>query len=268
MLLSVHNLVYLRRSADVIGALVARTDARRVSHASKLSNETERGDDSSEDIVNGTKGEDESKKSLKDDFMKSIRLWIHKCLGGDGSVTIPPVGNWNQAAWTFLGAFGGLILLAYLDHLLRRSTDDEYFLIMGPIGALATLQYGLTPAPASQPRNAVLGQILAGIVVIPFTYIPSTFLPVWVRSALATAIAIAAMVKLGVVHPPAGGAAVVLSTGKLGWEFCGLMVLASIISVLPAMALNNMCSKRQYPIYWGYIVRHFKMRASKKQFSG
>jgi hypothetical protein len=48
------------------------------------------------------------------------------------------------------------------------------FLLIGPFGALATMQYGLTAAPASQPRNAVMGQAVAGAVSLGFTCIPES----------------------------------------------------------------------------------------------
>jgi CBS-domain-containing membrane protein len=57
------------------------------------------------------------------------------------------------------------------------------------------LQYGLTAAPASQPRNGVMGQAVAGAVSLAFTYIPEDILPIWLRRAVGPAIAIATMVK-------------------------------------------------------------------------
>ena len=75
---------------------------------------------------------------------------------------------------------------------------------LGPFGALMTLQYGLTGAPVTQPRNIILGQMVAGIIALSFTYVPETHLSPLLRMAIAPSVSITTMVKLGVVHPPAG----------------------------------------------------------------
>jgi CBS-domain-containing membrane protein len=72
------------------------------------------------------------------------------------------------------------------------------------------------------------------------------------------------MAKLGIPHPPAGANAVIYASGEYGWMFYLLVVLSSIISILPAIMVNNFSEKRHYPTYWGYVplymknlIRHF-----------
>lgn len=130
-------------------------------------------------------------------------------------------------------------------------SKDEYFLLIGPFGALMTLQYGLTQAPASQPRNAVMGQAVAGAVSLAFTYIPEAILPIWLRRAVGPAIAIATMVKCGFTHPPAGAHAVLFASGRYNFAFYALVIFSTAISIIPATLVNNMSRKRQYPTYWG-----------------
>uniref|UniRef100_A0A7S4R3C7 HPP transmembrane region domain-containing protein n=1 Tax=Ditylum brightwellii TaxID=49249 RepID=A0A7S4R3C7_9STRA len=122
---------------------------------------------------------------------------------------------------------------------------------MGPFGALVTLQYGLTAAPASQPRNIILGQCVAGAISLIFTYVPTKVLKPWLRMALAPAVSIGIMARLGIVHPPAGAAAVALSSGRYNWIYYFLFLLCNCLSLVPAIAINNMSEKRQYPTYWG-----------------
>ena len=144
-------------------------------------------------------------------------------------------------------------------------SDDEYSLLIGPFGALMTLQYGLPGAPASQPRNAVMGQAVAGAVSLAFTYIPERILATWLRRAVGPALGIASMVKLGFVHPPAGAHAVIYASGSYSFVFYGLVVLSTVISVIPATLVNNMSRKRQYPTYWGipkWIQKLFDWEAS------
>jgi hypothetical protein len=117
---------------------------------------------------------------------------------GGGSV-IPPPMTTQQALWTWLGTFLTLLVLSGIDHGLVTTTDQS--LLIGPFGALMTLQYGLTAAPASQPRNAILGQIVSGAIAISFTYLP---IPTWLQQALGPAFSVTAMCRLGIPHPPAG----------------------------------------------------------------
>jgi CBS-domain-containing membrane protein len=119
-----------------------------------------------------------------------------------------------------------------------------------PFGALITLLYGLTAAPAAQPRNVVLGQALSMCIAMIFA--DMDHIAGWIRQALAAAIAIAAMVKLGITHPPAGASALLFSTGEYGWGNMMFMLVGNIMAVLTATIINNMSYKRQYPTFWGF----------------
>eukprot|EP00536_Pseudo-nitzschia_multiseries_P002593 jgi/Psemu1/183851/e_gw1.34.79.1 len=172
---------------------------------------------------------------------------------------IPPAPSASHAIWTTAGAFCGLLVASSLNQYFRYLSNDELFLILGPFGALITLQYGLTAAPASQPRNAIIGQAIAGAASMLFTYIPESILSVWLRQAIAPAIAIGLMVKCGFTHPPAGAHAVIMASGKYNWAFYGIALLATVISIVPAMIINNLSDRRQYPTYW------FEFSESRRQ---
>jgi CBS-domain-containing membrane protein len=58
------------------------------------------------------------------------------------------------------------------------------------------------------------------------------------------------MIKLGVFHPPAGGAALAYSSGAFSFGFYLLMVSISALFIIPATMINNLSKKRQYPTYW------------------
>ena len=127
-------------------------------------------------------------------------------------------------------------------------------------GALTTLQYNLTAAPASQPRNAIFAQIFAITISILLSYIPNV--EPWFRSALAPAIVIPGMAKLGIIHPPAGAAAIVFSSGKVRWEHFGIFLSGVAITIVTAVGINNMSDKRQYPTSW-YLVNKAKKKLTK-----
>ena len=124
------------------------------------------------------------------------------------------------------------------------------------LGALTTLQYNLTAAPASQPRNAIFAQVFAITVAICLSYIPN--IPMWFRSALAPAIVIPGMAKLGIIHPPAGAAAIVFSTlTDNRWNLMGIFLSGVAISIITAVGINNMSDRRQYPTSW-YLMSKLK----------
>lgn len=113
-----------------------------------------------------------------------------------------------------------------------------------------TLQFGLTAAPASQPRKAILGQIFSLIIAQGIGQ--STSLDPWLKQSLATSLAIAVMVKSGTTHPPAGAAALLFSTGKLSWTQVGMMLVGNVVAIVCATVFNNLSDKRQYPTFWGF----------------
>lgn len=152
-------------------------------------------------------------------------------------------------------------ILSRINLLVNTESDEKLSLALAPLGALTTLQYNLTAAPASQPRNAFFAQCFAVTVAILLSYIPNV--PFWFRSALAPAIVIPGMAKLGIIHPPAGAAAIVFSTGKFRWEHYGIFMSGVAITIVTAVGINNMSDKRQYPTSW-FLVNKAKKKLSKE----
>lgn len=125
-----------------------------------------------------------------------------------------------------------------------------------------TLQYGLAAAPSSQPRNAILGQTFGLLVAHGIGQ--STQLDPWMKQSLATSLAIAVMAKLGVMHPPAGAAALLFSTGSRSWPQVGMMLVGNAVAIACATLFNNLNDKRQYPTFWGFR----ELRDNMFQFFG
>jgi CBS-domain-containing membrane protein len=67
-----------------------------------------------------------------------------------------------------------------------------------------------------------------------------------------------------VTHPPAGAHSVIYSSGEYGWIFYLLVVLASILSLIPAVIVNNFSDRRQYPTYWLKDNWYRKLMVSKR----
>jgi len=122
---------------------------------------------------------------------------------------VPPSFTWTQTLWSFVGVLITHTILSRLNYFIMSETADtsKLSLVLAPFGALSTLQYNLTPAPASQPRVAFFAQVFAITIANLISYIPFPESTAWFRTALAPAIIIPLMAKLGITHPPAGEAA-------------------------------------------------------------
>ena len=273
---------YLRQAVHYIGATYALSDARRASLASRLQlkgshphlnlcecNACVAPAGATEEMRFAEKESvSEPTTSSRENIIclpSRTRTWVKKLRGGQ--LQIPPPLSFRQALWTIFGSFVGLLVLSSLNEYYQYLSEEEYYLLIGPFGALMTLQYGLTAAPASQPRNAVLGQAIAGAVSLSFTYIPESILATWLRRAVGPAFAIGAMVKLGITHPPAGAHAVLYASGQYNFAFYILVVFSTAISVLPATFVNNMSNKRQYPTYWGIIPSWIAKKSTEAKAS-
>lgn len=181
--------------------------------------------------------------------------WGKKVRGG--SAGIPPAFTWRQCAWSFTGVILTHAILSRFGLWIKQQSSGDLSLVLAPLGALTTLQYNLTAAPASQPRNAIFAQIFAITIAILISYIPFTPENAWFRSALAPAIVIPGMAKLGIIHPPAGAAAIVFSSGKVGWADFGIFLVGVCMAIVTAVIINNGSDRRQYPTSW-YLVNKAK----------
>ena len=97
--------------------------------------------------------------------------------------------------------------------------------------------------------DITVGQTVSISIALVFRYIPMNTA---LRTSLATALAVASMVKFGVTHPPAGAATVIfVSNPTLSWGSMGFMLIADLLAIGSATLINNISEKRQYPTFWG-----------------
>jgi CBS domain-containing membrane protein len=156
--------------------------------------------------------------------------------------------SWSAAA---IGIF--LISIPSLYDNLPVST--RLFLI-GSFGASAALLYGAPHSDFAQPRNLVVGQLVAALVGVTAYKLLGAH--VGLASALAVATTIAILQVAHSLHPPAGATALIAVLGpaqvhRLGYEFVLTPVLAgSLILLAVAVIMNNLSehSNRHYPSVW------------------
>jgi len=190
--------------------------------------------------------------------------WYALKFGGTPGARPPTVSlhsrvQWELAAWSWFGVALTLLLLSGLNQLTLRLSEERYFLMLGSFGALLALLYGAPNSPLAQPRNAVLGCTVAAGVAVVLNYFSApehlSWVPQWVMIAIAPATAIAANQRLGVLHPPAGAAALIFVASPratdLGWMYLVLpLLVGNVVCCAVAMCVNNVSRNRRYPLFY------------------
>lgn len=175
--------------------------------------------------------------------------FFHKMKGGGQS---PPAVGFSEILWSWLGAFFGIMPVAFLNYNLFADTDLVF--IIGSFGASAVLIYGAIKSPLAQPRNLMGGHIISAIIGVAVFKLFGGHL--WLASSLAVATAIAAMHATKTLHPPGGATALIAVIGSqkihdLGFYYVLAPVGASaFIMLIVALLVNNFCKTRQYPEFW------------------
>ena len=187
-------------------------------------------------------------------------LTAQKIQRGGGQRPPPPLSP-SQCIFAWLGCAFSLLTLSAVNETIKKYTGGVHGIMLGPLGALVTMHYGLPSAPASQPRNSIFGMLVAASIAKIIAYIPIYILPVWIRIAVAPAVAIVASLALGIPHPPGGAVAVIFSdTGSMPWSSLGLLLFGYAEAIFFATIFINLGSNRTFPTYWGMqmsVFRHF-----------
>jgi len=182
---------------------------------------------------------------------------------GGAGVAGPPVPPWRETLFSFLGSFAGIAALGLLDalvltRLLPANGVPLLKLLCGPFGAMAVLVFSACKAPLAQPKNAVLGSTLGGIVgVAVFFALQQVGLAQkqWLSGALAVSLTIALQEQLGCVHPPGGATALtfaimpVFQAMKAWYVLCPTL-LGTLVTVALGVLANNASPARTYPQSW------------------
>ncbi|KAH6688457.1 HPP family protein [Plectosphaerella plurivora] len=172
-------------------------------------------------------------------------------------VTKPPNwGNLSVIFWAFIGVFCGISLIAVVSKHIPSFEAHGAPIIIGSFGAAAVLEFYSIESPLSQPRNAIVGQLLAsltGVSICKLFLLSSRFDEVrWVGGALACAAATSVMAITKTVHPPAGATALLAvvddNVVRLGWFLIPIMLCGCGLMLVVALIVNNI--QRQFPMYW------------------
>lgn len=175
--------------------------------------------------------------------------YFSKMKGGSQS---PPRVSLLEMIWSWIGAFLGIAIVAFLND--RLLSQGDLVLIIGSFGASAVLIYGAVRSPLAQPRNLVGGHLVSAIIGV-MAY--KLFYPYpWLAASLAVATAILAMHATKTLHPPGGATALIAVIGSeqihaLGFLYVLVPVGAGVmIMLLVALIVNNFATSRRYPEFW------------------
>jgi len=167
--------------------------------------------------------------------------------------------DFKENFWTFLGAFFGIGVIAFIQGVYFTESDNLF--LIGSFGASSVLIYGVIQSPLAQPRNLVGGHLVSALTGVTIAQILPDI--VWLTAPLAVSLSIIAMQHTKTLHPPGGATALMAVTGSakikaLGYLYVVFPVLTGvIILLLVALIVNNMTSHRKYPTD-GRFSRNFK----------
>lgn len=148
----------------------------------------------------------------------------------------------SQVLLSWAGSFLGIAILAYL------SVHGKYPIIAAPMGATCVLVFGVPHSPLAQPRNAIGGNVIGGLVAVALVETCGT--APWVM-ALAVSTTIMLMKLTRTVHPPSGAVALVGVMSSVSWDFLfAPVLLGSLVIVLWTYVFNNIAPGRSYPTHW------------------
>lgn len=169
-----------------------------------------------------------------------------------GTAKSPPRISFSEIAWSWVGAFLGVALVALINYNILEGTD--LVMIIGSFGASAVLIYGAIKSPLAQPRNLMGGHIISAIIGVATYKVFGNHM--WLGASVAVATAIAVMHVTKTLHPPGGATALIAIIGSekihdLGYLYVLMPVaLGAVIMLIVALLVNNIPKSRRYPEFW------------------
>lgn len=173
----------------------------------------------------------------------------------------PPPGAWRGWLYRFRGVTvreprapfvtilinacgAGLAILAV--GVIGLVADEP--LLVAPLGATCLLLFAVSDGVMSQPRNVLLGHLIAVFLGVAFAHLLG---PGWMAATVAVALAVFFMLLAHAIHAPAGSTAIIAAIEPHDWLYIGMPVMASVALVLSvALAFNNLVPGRRYPVRW------------------
>jgi len=169
-----------------------------------------------------------------------------------GTTQSPPAVSFSEIIWSWIGAFLGIALVAFVNYNIFKETD--LVMIIGSFGATAVLIYGAIRSPLAQPRNLIGGHVISAVIGVTTYNLLNSHM--WLAASIAVATAIAIMHATKTLHPPGGATALIAVIGSqkihnLGYLYAIIPAgLGATIMLVVALLINNIPKSRRYPEFW------------------
>ena len=138
------------------------------------------------------------------------------------------------------------LVIGVLAFLTLRTSSGIW--IMFSIGATVFIVFVLHNLETAQPKNIFFGHLVSVIVGIIFN---ETIGFSFYSLGLSVGVAVALMVYLKVMHPPAASNPLVVLFSDVSYDFILFPVITgTIVIILMSVFINKIILKRNYPTKW------------------
>lgn len=145
---------------------------------------------------------------------------------------------WKRLVLASLGVAVTVALLGLVGDVVGM------FVVLIGFAPSALLVFALPEAPVSQPAAVVGGHMVSSVIGVLCGLLLSA---AWWSVAIAAGVAVAAMMLLRMVHPPAVANAVIAAATGAGWMFLVMPVLSASLIIVIAGMIWHRVSRTQYP---------------------
>lgn len=160
---------------------------------------------------------------------------------GDGEKLPPPLPL-PTIFFAWLGTLLAIGIVAALTSLLTVA------LIFAPLGASSMIVFGFPDGIFAQPRNVIGGHVGSSLIGLLVFRLMGEH---WWSVAFAVSTAIAFMMLLGIVHPPAASNPVLIYLSHPSWQFLLFPTLTGALLLIGvALVYHNATRAARYPKYW------------------
>ncbi|QTH73205.1 HPP family protein [Pseudoalteromonas xiamenensis] len=128
---------------------------------------------------------------------------------------------------SLFAGFGAFVAIAFLS--IFDASFQDVVLLMAPFGATTVLVFGVPQSPLAQPKNVIIGHLITAFIGVLFVQF---FTVTPVSMALATGLAVSAMLITKTTHPPAGANPLLIMLSGQSWMFLLTPVLTGAIAIV------------------------------------
>lgn len=133
----------------------------------------------------------------------------------------------NKIVFSLVSGLGAALAIAILSYADSLTTGGIW--LMAPFGATTVLVCGVPDSPLAQPVNVVFGHFITALIGVIF----AEYIGVYPWSlALATGMAVSAMLLTKTTHPPAGANPILIMLLGQSWGFLITPVLVGSVSIV------------------------------------